>query len=80
MSANEKASIVFCHGIWVDGSCFNKVIRTVQAEGHEVIAAQYGLDTPEGDVAAVNPAELARQLCAARCTETPAAVRRPAYQ
>ena len=26
----------------------------LQAEGYEVIAAQYGLDTPEEDVAAVN--------------------------
>jgi pimeloyl-ACP methyl ester carboxylesterase len=48
-----KPSIVFCHGIWADGSCFNKVIPTLQAEGHEVIAAQYGLDTLAGDVAAV---------------------------
>src|SRR5580658_7848757 len=48
-----KPSIVFCHGLWADGSCFNKVIPTLQAEGHEVIAAQYGLDTPEGDVATV---------------------------
>ena len=48
-----KKSIVFCHGIWADGSCFNKVIPALQAEGHEVMAAQYGLDTPEGDVAAV---------------------------
>ena len=48
-----KKSIVFCHGIWADGSCFNKVIPTLQAEGHEVMAAQYGLDTPEGDVATV---------------------------
>ena len=46
-------SIVFCHGIWADGSCFNKVIPALQAEGHEVMAAQYGLDTPEGDVATV---------------------------
>ena len=53
MSTNEKASIVFCHGIWADGSCFNKVIPALQAEGHEVMAVQYGLDTPEGDVAAV---------------------------
>ena len=53
MSANEKTSIVFCHGLWADGSCFSKVIPTLQAEGHEVIAAQYGLDTPEGDVATV---------------------------
>jgi len=48
-----KPSIVFCHGIWADGSCFSKVIPTLQAEGHEVMAAQYGLDTPEGDVATV---------------------------
>jgi pimeloyl-ACP methyl ester carboxylesterase len=48
-----KPSIVFCHGIWADGSCFSKVIPTLQADGHEVIAAQYGLDTPEGDVATV---------------------------
>ena len=48
-----KPSIVFCHGIWADGSCFNKVIPALQADGYEVMAAQYGLDTPEGDVAAV---------------------------
>ena len=51
--AKTKKSIVFCHGIWADGSCFNKVIPTLQAEGYEVIAAQYGLDTNEGDVASV---------------------------
>src|SRR5882672_11146686 len=48
-----KPSIVFCHGIWADGSCFNKVIPTLQADGHQVVAAQYGLDTLAGDVAAV---------------------------
>jgi pimeloyl-ACP methyl ester carboxylesterase len=48
-----KPSIVFCHGIWADGSCFSKVIPPLQAEGYEVMAAQYGLDTPEGDVATV---------------------------
>jgi len=52
-STESKPSIVFCHGIWADGSCFNKVIPTFQAEGHEVIAAQYGLDTLAGDVATV---------------------------
>ena len=35
-----KKSIVFCHGIWADGSCFNKMIPALQAEGHEVMAAQ----------------------------------------
>jgi len=52
-SAESKPSIVFCHGIWADGSSFSKVIPALQAEGHQVIAAQYGLDTPEGDVATV---------------------------
>src|SRR5580658_8233909 len=47
-----KPSIVFAHGIWADGSSFNKVIPTLQAEGYEVIAAQYGLDTNVEDVAA----------------------------
>ena len=32
------------------------MIPTLQAEGHEVIAAQYGLDTLAGDVAAVKSA------------------------
>src|SRR5437588_381964 len=53
MSAQEKPSIVFAHGIWADGSCFNKLIPTLQAEGYQTIAAQYGLDTPEADVDAV---------------------------
>jgi len=52
-STQTKPSIVFCHGIWADGSSFGKVIPALQAEGHEVMAAQYGLDTPEGDVATV---------------------------
>src|SRR5215831_16836577 len=49
----SKKSMVFCHGIWADGSCFSKVIPTLQAEGYEVLSSQYGLDTPEGDVATV---------------------------
>lgn len=48
-----KPSIVFCHGIWADGSCFNKLIPTLQAEGYECIAAQYGLDSLANDVAMV---------------------------
>ncbi len=52
-STQTKPSIVFCHGIWADGSCFSKVIPPLQAEGYEVIAAQYGLDTHAGDVATV---------------------------
>jgi pimeloyl-ACP methyl ester carboxylesterase len=47
-----KPSIVFSHGIWADGSSFQKVIPALRAEGHQVIAAQYGLDTVKGDVEA----------------------------
>jgi pimeloyl-ACP methyl ester carboxylesterase len=50
MSTQGKPSIVFAHGIWADGSCFQKLIPTLRAEGHEVMAAQYGLDTLTGDV------------------------------
>ena len=48
-----KASIVFAHGLWADGSCFSKLIPTLLAEGHEVMASQHGLDSLAGDVAAV---------------------------
>src|SRR5580698_4616623 len=53
---SNKTSIVFVHAIWADGSSFSKLIPTLQGEGHEVIAAQYGLDTLAGDVAAVRSA------------------------
>ena len=52
-STQTKPSIVFCHGLWADGSCFSKVIPALQAEGHQVIAAQYGLDTTADDIATV---------------------------
>jgi pimeloyl-ACP methyl ester carboxylesterase len=51
-----KASIVFAHGLWADGSCFSKVIPALQADGHQMVAAQNSLDTLEGDVAAVTRA------------------------
>src|SRR6185312_9760742 len=53
MSMSTKPTIVFCHGIWADGSCFNKVIPALQADGHDVISVQYGLDSFEEDVAAI---------------------------
>src|SRR6201998_3219352 len=37
-----KPSIVFCHGIWADGSSFGKVIPPLQAEGYEGMAADNG--------------------------------------
>jgi len=49
----SKPSIVFVHGLWADGSCFSKLIPPLQAEGHDVIAAQYCLDSLATDVASV---------------------------
>jgi pimeloyl-ACP methyl ester carboxylesterase len=50
-STETKPSIVFCHGLWADGSCFSKLIGPLQAEGYECIAAQYGLNSTAEDVA-----------------------------
>jgi pimeloyl-ACP methyl ester carboxylesterase len=52
MAPQVKPSIVFCHGIWADGSCFSKVMQPLQAEGYEVVSAQYGLNSAVEDVAA----------------------------
>src|SRR6202041_385368 len=52
-STQTKPSIVFCHGLWADGSCFSKVIPALQAEGHQVIAPQYALNTVADDIASV---------------------------
>ncbi|GHJ47503.1 alpha/beta hydrolase [Catellatospora sp. TT07R-123] len=54
MPAQTKPSIVFAHGLWADGSCFSKLIPTLQAEGHEVFASQHGLDSLASDVACVD--------------------------
>jgi pimeloyl-ACP methyl ester carboxylesterase len=48
-----KPSIVFAHGLWADGSCFSKLIPALQADGHDVLASQHGLDSLATDVAAV---------------------------
>jgi pimeloyl-ACP methyl ester carboxylesterase len=45
-----KPSIVFAHGLWADGSCFQKLIPTLQADGHEVMCSQHGLDSLKNDV------------------------------
>src|SRR6266704_4948615 len=52
-STQTKPSIVFVHGLWADGSCFSKLIPTLQAEGFDVIASQHGLDSHAEDVANV---------------------------
>jgi len=55
-TSQSKPSIVFAHGLWADGSCYSKVIPTLQAEGHEVVSAQNSLDSLQGDVDAVTRA------------------------
>jgi len=50
MSKSNKPSIVFAHGLWADGSCFQKLLPALQADGHEVMASQHGLDSLKGDV------------------------------
>ena len=56
MSEPAKPSIVLVHGIWANASSFNKLIPVLQEEGYEVVAAQCGLDTLAGDIAAVRRA------------------------
>ena len=53
MSTQTKPTIVFCHGIWADGSCFNKVIPALQTDGHQVMSVQYGLTSYADDVATI---------------------------
>jgi hypothetical protein len=36
MSKQTKPGIAFAHGLWADGSCFQKLIPALQADGHEV--------------------------------------------
>jgi pimeloyl-ACP methyl ester carboxylesterase len=50
MFAQSIPSIVFCHGLWADGSCFSKLIPPLRVEGYGVIASQHGLDSHQGDV------------------------------
>src|ERR1700751_5106478 len=50
MATQAKPSIVFAHGLWADGSCFQKLIPALQAEGHEVMCSQHGLDSLKTDV------------------------------
>src|SRR5260370_4557969 len=49
---SNKANIVFVHGFWADGSGWSKVIPTLQAQGHFVVAAQHAHTSLADDVAA----------------------------
>ena len=50
MTNQKKPTILLCHGLWADGSCFNKLIPPLIADGFNVIAVQYGLDNYQKDV------------------------------
>src|ERR1700759_95266 len=50
MAKQNQPSIVFAHGLWADGSCFQKLIPTLQADGHEVMCSQHGLGSLKTDV------------------------------
>src|ERR1700746_1275457 len=56
MTKQRKPSIVFVHGLWADGSCYSKLIPTLQKEGFEAIASQHGVDAQAGDVVCVKRA------------------------
>src|SRR5258708_22996056 len=49
----SKQSMVVGRGVWATGAFFTKLIPVLQADGDEVTAVQYGLDTFAEDVAAV---------------------------
>jgi hypothetical protein len=42
MSKPTEPSIVFCHGIWADGSCFNKVIPALHPDLQRFVAKRMG--------------------------------------
>jgi len=37
MSKDSKPGIVFCHGLWADGSCFSKLIVPLRRRGMSVL-------------------------------------------
>ncbi|MCW2985493.1 MAG: hypothetical protein JWR63_3063 [Conexibacter sp.] len=44
-------NIVLVHGAWADGSCWSAVIEQLEADGHHVVAPQFGLGPIADDVA-----------------------------
>lgn len=53
---SNDTNIVLVHGIWSDGSIWNKVIPILQDAGHRVIAAQLSLHSLGDDIATVKRA------------------------
>lgn len=52
-NGSSKKSVVLVHGILTDGSVWRKVIPLLQAQGHEVTAAQLPNSTLEEDIGTV---------------------------
>src|ERR1041384_7439176 len=55
-SMNTKPTIVFVHGLWADGSCWNKLINPLVDKGYKVIAVQNPTTSLADDVAATKTA------------------------
>jgi pimeloyl-ACP methyl ester carboxylesterase len=48
---SDKPNIVLVHGAWADGSCWDAVIESLQADGFKVTAPQFPLSSVGDDVA-----------------------------
>jgi len=55
-STSMKPTIIFVHGLWADGSCWNKIIPSLLEQGFNVISVQNPTTTLEDDVAATKRA------------------------
>jgi len=55
-STSMKPTIIFVHGLWADGSCWNKVIPSLLGQGFNVISVQNPTTSLEDDVAATKRA------------------------
>lgn len=55
-AAPAKPTIILVHGLWADGSCWNKVIPDLLEQGYKVIAVQNPTTSIEDDVAATQRA------------------------
>jgi pimeloyl-ACP methyl ester carboxylesterase len=48
---STKPTIIFVHGIWADGSCWNEEIAALQAKGYKVVSVQNPITSLADDVA-----------------------------
>ncbi|HKU72354.1 MAG TPA: alpha/beta hydrolase [Pyrinomonadaceae bacterium] len=55
-TTNAKPTIVFVHGLWADGSSWNKLINPLADKGYKVISVQNPTTSLEDDVAATKRA------------------------